>query len=123
VHPCGIDNTVVHVQGSGSARAEVLRWRPHDVQALNDNAVRAFVYSWFAAFERLEPDHFFLGHFDPGTVYGESRTPDEFREWYADWRAHCPWDHHQVLDLVVAGNAEAGWRIEVLLRLVGRVVG
>ncbi len=104
---------------NAAQHAEVLRWRPIDVSAVNDNDVRGFVHSWYAAFERLQPAEFFLDHFDPGTVFGECRTPDEVRSWYADWRARCPWDHHEVLDLAVAGSARMGWRVEVLLRLVG----
>jgi hypothetical protein len=105
---------------SSAARdARVLRWRPMDVFAVNDNDVRGFVHSWYAAFERLQPTEFFLEHFDTGGVFGECQTPDEFRTWYANWRAHCPWDHHEVLDLTVTGSAPMGWRVEVLLRLVG----
>jgi hypothetical protein len=104
---------------NAARRAEILRWRPLEVPAFNDNDVRGFVHEWFAAFERLRPAEFFLDHFDPDFVFGEYRTPDEFRGWYADWRAHCPWDHHQVLDLAVAGSARTGWRVDVLLRLVG----
>jgi hypothetical protein len=99
--------------------ADVLRWRPLDVHAVNDNDVRAFVHRWYAAFERLEPAEFFLEHMYSGAVFGASRTSDEFRAWYADWQSHCPWDHHEVLDLAVAGGADAGWRVDVLLRLVG----
>ena len=104
---------------NAAQRAEVLRWRPLEVSAVNDNDVRGFVHSWYAAFERLQVAEFFLRHFDADTVFGESQTPDEFCAWYADWRAHCPWDHHEVLDLAVAGSAGMGWRVEVLLRLVG----
>jgi hypothetical protein len=92
------------------------------VHAVNENDVRGFVHRWYAAFERLQPAEFFLDHFDPGTVFGKCRTPEEFRSWYADWRAHCPWDHQEVLDLAVAGSAQMGWRVEVLLRLVGEWV-
>jgi hypothetical protein len=96
-----------------------LRWRPLEVPAVNNNDVRGFVHGWFAAFERLQPAEFFLDHFDPDFVFGDHRTPDEFRGWYAGWQVHCPWDHHEDLDLTVAGSAGTGWRVDVLLRLVG----
>ena len=104
---------------SAERLSEVLRWRPIDVLAVNDNDVRGFVHHWYAAFERLRPVEFFLEHFDTNFVFGDSRTAEEFRSWYAGWRARCPWDHHEVLDLAVAGSFGMGWRVDVLLRLVG----
>ncbi len=96
---------------SAERLSEVLRWRPIDVLAVNDNDVRGFVHHWYAAFERLRPAEFFLEHFDTNFVFGDSRTAEEFRSWYAEWRAHCPWDHHEVLDLAVAGSFGMGWRV------------
>src|SRR5215475_13738143 len=58
-------------------QAEIMRWRPLEVPAVNDNDVRGFVHGWFAAFERLLPAEFFLDRFDPDFVFGEHRTPAE----------------------------------------------
>jgi hypothetical protein len=89
--------------------------------AVDDNDVRGFVHRWYAAFERLEPAQFFLAHFDDteDMVFGKLHSPEEFRAWYDNWLRHCPWDHHEVVDLVVVGSAETGWQVDILLRHVG----
>lgn len=106
---------------------QVLRYRPQQVEALNHNDLRAFLHSWFAAFDHRAPAEFFLGHLDDADMTfnldGQALATDHasFRTWYADALEHIPWDFHDVLDGVrITGNLATGWTAEFQFRHVGQ---
>lgn len=105
---------------------QVLRYRPDDVKAPNHNDLRAFIHSWFAAFDHTAPAEFFLAHLDAADMTfnfdGEplATDHDSFRVWYADALRHIPWDFHDVMDgVTITGVYPTGWMAEFYFRHVG----
>ncbi len=102
---------------------QILRYKSRDVQAVNSNDVKSFVYDWFAHFDRIAAPDYFLDHLDPddmALVFARTiRDHDGFRAWYADWVRHCPWDFHDISDLEVSGSSETGFTAQFTVRHVG----
>lgn len=111
--------------GFAEAERQVLRYQPADVGAPNHNDLRAFVHTWFAAFDHRGPADFFLAHLDDADMTfnldGEALATDHgsFRAWYADALEHIPWDFHDVLHIAVTGTHDTGWTAEFFFRHVG----
>lgn len=109
-----------------TAERQVLRYRPEDIKAPNHNDLRAFIHSWFAAFDHIVPVEFYLEHFEDADMTfnldGEPIAADHesFRAWYADVPWHFPWDFHDVLDgVTITGVYSTGWIAEFYFRHVG----
>ncbi len=108
------------------ARAEIERYRPTDVKAINHNDVRAFMHTWWAAFDHIGPVEFFLDHFDDSDMTfnldGSPIATDHasFRTWYDTVPTTFPWDFHSILDGVqVTGTVATGWTVDFFFRHVG----
>ena len=108
-----------------AATSQVLKYRPEDLHAPNHNDVRAFVHSWFAAFDHAAPSSFFTSHLDDADMTFDfagqplAHDHESFRAWYADALEHFPWDFHGVLDIDITGTARTGWTLEFFFRHVG----
>lgn len=106
---------------------QILRYKPRDVQAINSNDVKSFVYDWFAHFDRIAAPDYFLDHLDQDDmvlVFGRIISDhDGFRAWYTDWARHCPWDFHDISNLEVSGDAESGFAVQFTVRHVGEWQG
>ena len=112
-------------QEFATSTAQVLRYRPEDLKAPNHNDVRAFVHTWFAAFDHAAPATFFTSHFDDADMTfdldGQALATDHesFNAWYADALEHFPWDFHSVIEIEITGISNTGWTVEFFFRHVG----
>ncbi len=107
------------------AMRQVVRCHPADIKAPNHNDVIAFIHSWFAGFDHIEPAEFFLVHFDDADMTfnmdGQvlAHNHQSFRDWFADALTHIPWDYHDILDTAVTGTFQTGWTAEFFIRHIG----
>ena len=107
---------------------DVLRFRPADAREPNSNDVRSFVYEWFARFEHLSGPEYFLAHLDDGDM--EIRFPEQtlrshadFLHWHEDIVRHIPWEFHDVRNLEVGGDPEAGFHVSFEVGWYGEKAG
>lgn len=101
-------------------RAVAPGW-PADLDRVVDNDITAFVYQWFAWYDRHDDQCLFLAHLaDAGLraryVDVEIRDHQGFRDWYAGVGRQVVSNSHQVRTLRVTRSGPAHYRVVLLVR-------
>jgi hypothetical protein len=72
-----------------------------------ENDVKAFVYSWFAGFDKQADEGFFLSHLDDADMVIEFpertlKSHKDFIDWYAGIKKDIAYNRHHIKDVLVS---------------------
>lgn len=91
----------------------------YDAQTKNNlsvNDVYAFVYHWFAGFDRQQDDAYFLQYLPDGKI--DMQFPDfpirstvDFKRWYGNVKDTVQWNSHEIKNLRVEGKGLNQWNV------------